>query len=142
VRLIDVTPFENSPEVLSRKAREIIAQLGYPARPTDTAHGFEYDRQYLNYIRQQIPVGAWWQHLGQNRPTPIFFWCRESPQRLLPTDQAWSYAWGELPYIARVKENDSPPTPGMVSVRLDPQGRLIRLSAVPSQLDEEINRAL
>src|SRR5262245_43180421 len=41
-----VTPFEHPPEFLSGKAREIIAQLGYPERPADSAHGFGYDHQY------------------------------------------------------------------------------------------------
>jgi hypothetical protein len=35
-----------------------------------------------------------------------------------------------------VKENDPPLAPGTLSVRLDMQGRLIRFSAEPSQLDE------
>jgi len=136
MRLIDVTPFEHSPEVLSGKAREIIARLGYPERPADSAHGFEYDRQYLEYVEGQVPSGDWRQHFSQGRPAPVYFWRRESPQQLLPIAQGWVLRWGELPEMARVNEKDPPITPGSLSVRLDMQGRLIRFSAEPSQLDE------
>ncbi len=132
-RLIDVTPFEQPPEALARQARQIIAQLGYPARPTDTAHGFDYDRQYLNYVRRQVPAGERWQRLRESRPAAIFFWCRESPRQLVR--MGWSIHAGNEPEVGRVKEDDPPPKPGMVSIRLDMQGRLIRFSAEPPQLD-------
>src|SRR5215468_6763355 len=96
-RLIDVTPFEHPPEVLSGKAREIIARLGYPERPADSAHGFEYDRQYLDYVRRQVPSVDWRKQFSQGRPAPIYFWCRESPQQLLPIAQGWVGRCCELP---------------------------------------------
>jgi len=141
IRLIDVTPFEHPPEVLSGKAREIIAQLGYPERPADSAHGFEYDRQYLDYIRRQVPSGDWRQPFIQGRPSPIYFWSRESPQQLLPIAPATFTRWNELPNLAQVSENDPPITSGSLSLRLDMQGRLIRFSAEPSQLDERRSRS-
>ncbi|MCI0352191.1 MAG: serine/threonine protein kinase, partial [Acidobacteriales bacterium] len=140
-RLIDVTPFENPPEVLAGKAREIISQLGYPERPADSAHGFEYDHQYLDYVRGQVPAGDWRQTFSQGRPAPIYFWRRESPQQLLPIAQATFTRYGELPDLAQVNENDPPITPGSLSLRLDMQGRLIRFSAEPSQLDEGRSRS-
>src|SRR5262245_44506689 len=135
-KLIDGTPFEHPPEVLAGKAREIIAQLGYPERPADSAHGFEYDYQYLDYVRSQIPASDWRQPFSQGRPAPIYFWRRESPQQLLPIAQGWLNRGGELPKLAQVNENDPPITPGSLSLRLDMQGRLIRFTAMPSQLDE------
>ncbi|MCI0348599.1 MAG: hypothetical protein L0Z53_04165, partial [Acidobacteriales bacterium] len=140
-RLIDVTPFENPPEVLAGKAREIIARLGYPERPADSAHGFEYDQQYLDYIHRQVPAGDWRQTFSQGRPAPIYFWRRESPQQLLPIAQSWFNRWGQLPDLAQVNENDPPITPGSISLRLDMQGRLIRFSAMPSLLDEGRSQA-
>src|SRR5262249_8532460 len=134
--LIDVTPFEHPPEVLASKAREFIARLGYPERPTDSAHGFEYDHQYLDYVRSQIPAGDWRQPFGQSQPAPIYFWRRESPQQLLSIAQRGVNTEGEFPELANVNENDQPITPGSVSVRLDMLGRLIRFSAEPSHLDE------
>src|SRR5215813_1770979 len=135
MRLIDLTPFEHPPEVLTGKAREIIAQLGYPERPADSAHGFEHEHQYLDYVRRQVPAGDWPQPFSQGRPAPIYFWRRESPQQLLPIALGW-ISWGELPELANVNENDPPTTPGSLSLRLDMQGRLIRFSAMPSQIDE------
>jgi len=136
VRLIDMTPFEHPPEVLSQKAREIAAQLGYAERPSDTAHGFEYDRQYLDYVRRQIPAVPWRQHFAQGRPAPIYFWQRESQQRLLPLTQVGLPELGGLTDVARVKEDDPPQTPGMLSLRLDMQGRLILFSAEPARFEE------
>src|SRR5215475_12910767 len=136
MRLIDVTPFEHPPEVLASKAREIIGRLGYPERPADSAHGFEYDHQYLDYVRSQIPAGDWRQPFGQSQPASIYFWLRESPQQLLPIAQGGVNPEGELPELANVNENDPPITPGSLSVRLDMLGRLIRFSAEPSHLDE------
>jgi predicted Ser/Thr protein kinase len=135
-RLIDVTPFEHPPEVLAGKAREIITQLGYPERPADSAHGFGYDRQYLDYVRRQVPAGDWRQLLSQGRPAPIYFWRRESPQQLLPIAQGWLNRESGLPELAQVNENDPPIIPGSLSLRLDMLGRLVRFSAMPALLDE------
>ncbi len=141
IRLIDVTPFEQPPEVLARKAREITAQLGYPARPQDTAYGFEYDRRYLRYLQRQVPVGAWQQRLGQSQPAAIYFWYRESRQGLVP--KGWPTSpgarSGELPDVARVKEDDPQLAPGMTSLRLDLQGRLIHFRAEPPEFDQMIS---
>jgi len=135
-RLIDVMPFEHPPEFLAGKAREIVAQLGYPERPVDSAHGFENDRQYLEYIRRQVPSGDWRQRFSQGRPAPIYFWSRESPQQLFPIGQGWLNLESTSPELAQVNENDPPITPGSLSVRLDTQGRLIRFSAMPAPFDE------
>src|SRR5262245_58565763 len=135
-RLIDVTPFEHPPEFLAGKAREIMGGLGCPGRPADSAHGFEYDRQYLEYVRSQVPSGDWRQTFSQGRPAPIYFWRRESPQQLLPIAQGWLARGSVFPELARVNENDPPMTLGSLSIRLDTQGRLIRFSAEPAPLDE------
>jgi eukaryotic-like serine/threonine-protein kinase len=135
-RLIDVTPFEHPPEFLAGKAREIIAQLGYLERPTDSAHGFEYDHQYLDYVRSQVPAGDWRQQFSQGRSAPIYFWRRESPQQLLPIAQAWLARGSGFPVLSQVNENDPPIIPGSLSIRLDMQGRLVRFSAMPLPHDE------
>src|SRR5262245_13949089 len=131
-----VTPFEHPPEFLSGKAREIIAQLGYPRRPAASAHGFGYDHQYLEYVRRQVPAGDWRQQFSQGRPAPIYFWRRESPQQLLPIAMGWLNREDSFPELAHVNENDPPTTPGSLSIRLDMHGRLIRFSAEPAPLDE------
>src|SRR5262249_48577668 len=100
------------------------------------AHGFEYDHQYLEYVRSKIPAGDWRQPFSQGRPAPIYFWSRESPQQLLPIAQGWLARGSVFPELARVNENDPPMTPGSLSIRLDTQGRLIRFSAEPAPLDE------
>src|SRR5262245_873569 len=141
LRLLDVSPFEHPPEVLSGKAREIIAQLGYPERSADNAHGFEYDHQYLDYVRRRVPAGDWRQTFSQGRPASIYFWRRESQEQLLPIFQGSQVRWGELPVLAGVNEYDPSAPPGSLSVRLDMQGRLIRFIAEPSQFDEGLSRS-
>lgn len=138
VRLANRTPFEHPPEVLSQKAREIAAQLGYPERPADTAHGFEYNHPYLDYARRQPPEAPRQQPSTQSRPAYIYFWKRESRQPLLPITQPhpWMMELGGFPDAARVKEDDPPQTPGILSLRLDMQGRLMRFNATPAQLEE------
>src|SRR5262245_21448311 len=140
-RQIDVTPFEHPPEFLPGKAREIIARLGYPERPADSAHGFEYVHQYLDYVRRRVPAGDRRQTFSQSRPACIYFWRRESQQQLLPIIQGSQVRPGELPVLARVNENAPSAAPGSLSVRLDMQGRLIRFIAEPSQFDEGPSRS-
>src|SRR5271154_5963527 len=69
-----------SPEVLASKASEILARLGYPDRPLDTAFGFEEDNDLLNYVaRNDKPRPDWGQVLSQ-RPMLLTFWYRQSPR--------------------------------------------------------------
>ena len=64
--------------------------------------------------------------LARGEPAVIRFWYRESPSFLVP------YRLTEV-FPA---EHDPPASvPGMVSVELDPRGRLLRLDAVPIPAD-------
>ena len=38
-------------------------RLGYDARPTDTAHGFLLDYEYLQYLYARDPSPAHWEKL-------------------------------------------------------------------------------
>src|SRR5262245_7127379 len=60
VSLLEKIPFENSPEVLARKAREMIAQLGYPERPFDNVYGLYTNTGYLNYLEKNVPAPERW----------------------------------------------------------------------------------
>jgi predicted Ser/Thr protein kinase len=127
VQMIGRTPMDNPPEVLIEKARELARGLGYTEKPASTAHGLAYDEDYLQYVERTDLSPARWARLSTGEPPPILFWYRQSPRPLRPE------AFG----LGMVTPADPPPTvTGMVSVSLDPQGRLVQFAAVPPQVDD------
>jgi serine/threonine-protein kinase len=128
-QMVSQLPFEHSPEVLASKAREIAATLGYTARPIDTASGFraETDR-YAEYFERQMTGTAAertrrWSELLSSAPSPIAFWYREADALLVPSN-----------FGAIVSPVDPPPTtPGIVSMELGLDGRLMRFSVPPAR---------
>jgi serine/threonine-protein kinase len=127
VQLIAKVAMEHPPEVLVEKSRELARALGYTAKPMGTAHGFGYDPDYLQYVdRIDKSPGRWEHRLGSMQPPAFLFWYRQSPRPLVPE------AFG----LGTVDPGDPPPIiSGMVSVTLDPQGRLLEFDAVPPQVD-------
>ena len=122
------TPFENSPDVLTRKARDLIQSFGYSVPPADRAYGFVLDTDYQNYAERQEKPAAYRDQLARGQPPLVRFWYRQSPQALDPfnsTDDIVSRA-------------DPPPIDsGMVGLDLDPEGRLVRFDAVPPQVEAQ-----
>src|SRR5271169_962998 len=112
---------QNSGEVMEQKAREIVASLGYPARPDDTASGFSYEYDYLTYLLKKEKPGAAWDRILSERPPLLRFWFRQSPQEMVPD----GYSNISLT-PGRVTFSDPPPIfSGMINVRLDLVGRLL-----------------
>jgi serine/threonine protein kinase len=125
-RLIHHIPFDNSPEVLAHKAREISAQLGYPTRPADKVWDFIYNTEYLRHVRQNDSSPVRWNHLQSQA---ILFRYRESPQQFQSIPD-WFYGGQSISFHLPASLS------GMVNLGLDPQGRLLWFSAVPKQDDE------
>jgi predicted Ser/Thr protein kinase len=122
------TPFENSPDVLTRKARDLIQSFGYSAPPADRAWGFVLDTDYQNYAERQAKPVACRNQLARGQPPLVLFWFRQSPQPLAPLNFANGI----------VSRADPPPiNSGMVGLDLDPEGRLIRFDAVPPQVEAQ-----
>ncbi len=124
--VIERIPFENSPEVLAAKGREMIAQLGYPERAVDSAYGLAYDTDGVTYINQQVSTDR---RRQLENSGAVYFWYRESPNhlRVLLFDGR-NYQW-------TVTEDDPLPiSPGMRGVKLNTLGRLeefyVRLPAI------------
>jgi hypothetical protein len=66
--------------------------------------------------------------LAKGQPAPIHFWYRQSPQPLIAAD---------LSADGVVSPTQPPPIEsGSISLRLDPQGRLLQLDAVPPQVED------
>ena len=121
-----LVPLPKPPEALVVEAREIVELAGHGDAPVDSAHGFMYDDDYLDYLQAQEPSPTRWDSLSTVRPAPIHFWYRESPEQLIASDLLTMDDW------QFVSPSDPPWTVGgMAGVWLDPEGRLLRLEVVP-----------
>jgi Protein kinase domain len=118
-----------SPEIMTLKAREIVARLGYTTEPKDMAGGFVYDYDYLgNLVKKEQPAGAW-DRIVRERPGVLRFWFRQSPEQMVPKDIE-----GLTMTPGVVRFSDPPQTfSGMINVRLDPAGRLLYFQAIPPE---------
>jgi Protein kinase domain len=118
-----------APDVMSVKARETIASLGYTAEPKDSAGGFSYDSDYLDYLEKKDKPGSAWSRILGERPPVLRFWFRQSPQVMLA-----SYFMGLSSTPGVVRFDDPPQTfSGMINVWLDPTGRLVYFQAIPPE---------
>ena len=111
------------PEALNFKSREIIEDAGYPDTPVDRAHGFVLDEDRLQYARDNEGASGNWDPLIEQHPGPVRFWYRESPRYMSPTN---------FQGMAVSEMDPVPIIAGMTSLRLDPQGRLLRFVAIPA----------
>jgi serine/threonine protein kinase len=118
---VGLAHLEVSPEELQVRARDIVQHLGYSSHAQDSSSWLERDDEYLSYLAFHEPSTRWYRLLGTDAFGPITLWYRQSPRLLVPLN-------GD--YV--VKKADPPlDIPGMVSVRVTSQGRLLNLLAVP-----------
>jgi Protein kinase domain/zinc-ribbon domain len=123
---------QNSTEVMTHQAQEIAANLGYPKLPKDLASGYSYDNAFLEYLETQKKSGSDWTRIFGERAPLLYFWYRQSPEDLFPSGfSSPSLTPGVVTF------SDPPPTfSGMVSMRLDPSGRLLYFQAIPPEKDD------
>ncbi len=119
--LLRVVPLERPPEFLSGVAQELISRFVPSARSGSAAFGFVTDRAYLAYRAEHDRSPGCWKGLGQARPGPIRFWYRWSPAALVASDPD-----GEV-----TETDPAQVEPGMMSVSLDPRGRLLSFRVLP-----------
>ncbi len=120
-----------SPDVLAQKARDILARLGYPGAPYDSAFGFGQEDAAIRYFEEKEKPGSW-QDLLRGRPPLIFYWYRTSPQRLLALDVRSTLM---TPGVVDIW--DPPATlAGMVNVGLDARGQLNFLQVLPPEVED------
>lgn len=123
---------QNPPEVLTQKAREIVYNLGYIAPAVDSAGGFSYDQDFIDYVEKSDKPRPDWDSILSGRQTLLTYWYRQSPRPMVANDFQGSSL---TPGI--VSPNDPPAIlSGMVNVRLDPQGRLVSFQAIPAEIEE------
>lgn len=123
--LIRMVPEIRSPEVLADVARRTLERFGYVEPVEDRSYGFAEDSEYESYIERTDASLDRWSRLSRELPAAVYFWYRQSPRSMIPRTGS------------RISYTDPPPLmPGMVSVKLSPQGRLIELRAVPREKGE------
>jgi predicted Ser/Thr protein kinase len=127
---------DQPPEVLTNKAREIVAQLGYPEKPADAGFGFDYDTDFLNAVEKEKTRPDWNQVIS-GRPTMLEFWYRQSPKALF----ASGYRDFLLTPDILAEEDPSTTVSGMINVKLDAKGRLIYFQAIPPQKETPVAAA-
>jgi len=118
-----MVPLPKPPLLLSERAKEILAWAGQGRNTIDSAHGF-VPTDYLTYLAKHPDLAAR-DRLQSGQPSALHFWHRGSPIVMVPTAD-----------LDRVSMTDPPMTiSDMTLVLLDPEGRLIRMSVVPKQVD-------
>ncbi|MEQ1834268.1 MAG: serine/threonine-protein kinase [Candidatus Eisenbacteria bacterium] len=118
-----LAPFTRGHDALLVQARDIVHKLGYTEAPRDQATWFERDYDPMVW-RAQRESSTHWRHDYAAHGTPLRFWYRSSPAPLQPLGGA------------RVNAEDPIPiAEGMVTARLDAEGRLRNFVAVPGRVD-------
>ena len=126
---LDKMRLELTPEVLTQKAREVIARLGYAGRPVDSISALDYDNDFQNYVEKNDKPHPDWSAVLAARPSLLRFWYRQSPDDMV----ALGFR-DQLLNPGIVTRDDPPPTlSGMINVELDPQGQLTFFQAIPPQ---------
>jgi len=123
--LLEKIPFDNSPEALAAKARELVQRLGYTQRRAGTAGGFAFNGGYAQWLPKHDSSKTRWAHIGDGQPALVHYWYRQSPRYFDPGYELQVSAGYPALSVS-----------GEIRVEIDPQGRLLDFAAVPPQKDE------
>jgi hypothetical protein len=113
------------PAVLIDRAHGVLEALGYGAPSSQVYWEFGGDDDLLREMLEHpdtLPV----QDVATFRPGPLRFWWRSSPREMQPTDELGTVTMDDPPWDVS----------GMTLVGMDPQGRLLRFSALQPQVDD------
>jgi predicted Ser/Thr protein kinase len=129
---------EQSPEVLTQKAKEVVSRLGYAGKPADSSGNFSYDTDFLNYVEKNDKPHPRWAEVLPGSPSPLQYLYRQSPKYMVGTD------FHDILLTPGVVTDDDPPPilSGMINLALDPRGRLTFFQAIPPQMEEVGTHAL
>ncbi len=121
-RLWQWDPLEKSPQVLEDRARDLLAQSGWPEGRYES-HGWSLHGEALRWMAARDSSAVRWEPARELDPPAVMFWYRRSPEALIP--------WSDQRTRSRI---DPPATvAGMSWVLLDSRGRLRELRGVPSR---------
>ena len=120
--ITNLVPLSKPPVILVDRAKQFAQSLGYESG-IDSAYAFAV-ANYLNYAGSDKSIGTR-ERFASGTPAALHFWYRSSPTVMIPTGNR-----------SRVSQDDPPLLiSGMTTVVLDPEGRLVRFSAVAPQVD-------
>ncbi|HTX36373.1 MAG TPA: serine/threonine-protein kinase [Bryobacteraceae bacterium] len=120
---------DQPPEVLAHQGREIAASFGYPSRPADDAVRLRHRSDALQYLLHRPQPHHWDEWLAWEPAIEARY--RESPQPM-----------GAEP-TGEVDSAHPPQTvPGMCTVTVDGNGRLLDFAAVPRSADPPLAQAV
>jgi hypothetical protein len=123
---------EYSDEVLAQKARDIVDQLGLPARGHDQAYAFAWDDDLTKFIQDNDKPKPQWNQVFAHSPSPLAFWYRQSPDPLT----ALAFHTDLLTPGIVDREDPPPVVSGMTHVALDHRGRLTFFETIPPQRED------
>jgi serine/threonine-protein kinase len=122
---------DQSPDVLTHDAREMVAKLGYDAKPVDSATDFDYDLDFQRWVEQNDKPRPDWNKVLNQQPSVLRFTYRQSPHYLVPRELQRQLTPGIVGF------NDPPTTQsGMINLMLDMSGRLVDFQALPPEQEE------
>jgi Protein kinase domain len=124
--LLSRVPFDKSADALEDRARDVVARLGYPDRPADTARGFLVLQDYIFYVLRTDRSPRRWDAMANPYFPSLRFWYRTSPRLFETLGAEWRPLFGDPPMTVS----------GMTSVVLDVQGHLTQFTTVTPQVDE------
>ena len=121
IALPNRVPMPKPPEELRIAARAIITAAGYTSVPSGSTYGFWRDTDYFAKVSKENQSVDRWDRLAEVTPPLLGLWYREAPGGMGPFNN-----------VGRASQ-DNPPVdvPGMIAIRVDPNGRLMSFRAVP-----------
>ena len=111
---------EHEPTVLADRARRALEVLGHDDAVGDRTWGYGVDGDGIRHVAEAEAGHADWSVLETGRPPMVYFWFRESLEPMLPS----------RPDRRPTLSDPAQQQPGMRSMRLDAQGRLIGFLAI------------
>ena len=126
--ILGLSRLPKPPVVLADRAATLLEELGLAGPGVDRAYGFNLHFDYLRHIGENDSRPRRWEALKNHQPTAVRFWYRESPEPLLN--------WNWLVWRPR-QHNPPQVVPGMATVVLDPEGRLVELQVVPPRTEAQ-----
>lgn len=126
VQLPRLLHLDEPPQVLVKRARDLVRAFGYEDPPGDHVYGFSFDPAPIEARVWNDASPRRWRRLASDPRPAITFWYRQSPGVLIPVRAG-----------SPVRRYGDPPASvaGMVGLHLDARGRLQRLDAVPAELE-------
>lgn len=129
--IVGLAPLPRSPDALAARARTILDRLGCTDQPLDVRFGFVYDFDGLKHAIEHDRTTSRWADVESGRVPATLFWFRQAAQYLTPGNMS------PRQYPGVVSPSDPAPAESSVSVKLDPQGRLLEFIHTPGRRFEE-----